>query len=253
MLRFRNVRCLRQQLPLLRHISSTPPTNREVKPPRAIFEQLTEKIFVDDLITRSGRRPFVPLVEEPIIARKFFNGQVDDNQLMYPEVLTPQRFEALNEIRWNVDEFILDKLRFDASGVTHDVHTSFQQMKLYGYNVPTEYGGQGYVMSELALLSEPEGQNAGVALSLNAHRQACEIINRYCSDEQRAKYLPRLATGELVATVAFDEFNENELKTVRTFAELDDDTDEWCLKGDFYAIFSGALLFRLEISRIPVF
>lgn len=66
---------------------------------------------------------------------------------------------------------------------------------------------------------------------MNAHRQACEIIARFCSSEQRAKYLPRLATGELVATVAFDEWNENELKMVNTLADFNEDEDEWCLKG----------------------
>lgn len=231
MLQLRNFRCIRQQLPLVRYISSTP-SNKNVKPPRIFYDQLTEKIFVDDLLTRTGRKPFQPLVEEPIIAKKFFNAQVDDSQMLFPEVLAPQRFETLNELRWKVDDYILDHLRFDiGGGVTQDVHTEFQQMQLYGYNVPKEYGGQGYNMSELALLSEPEGQNTSAALSLNVHRQACEIINRYCTDEQRAKYLPRLATGELVGTVAFDEWHDNELKSVKMMADLDDDTNEWCLKG----------------------
>lgn len=221
-------------MPLLRHITSTPSACKQIKPPRDAYEAHTHKMFMDDLIYNSGQRPLRPRVDEPIIAKKMFNGIVEEAQLMYPEVLTLEEFKSLEATKWEIDDYIHDRVQFTETGLTGDVHAEFQRRNMYGYNVPREFGGLGYRMSELAMLSEAEGQSVSVAMPLNAHRQACEIIDRFCTDEQRAKYLPRLAKGELVATVAFDEWNDEELKTVKTIADVDDDTDEWCLRGEAY-------------------
>lgn len=259
MLRLGHIRCCGRLLPLLRHISSSPVQRARKLPPRDQYLQHTQKMFMDDLIVQSGRRPIQPLVESPIIAKKFFCGLIDNEQLMYPEVLQPAEFEALNNVKWEIDDYVHEQVLFDERGVTADVHAEFRRRNMYGYNVPKQFGGLGYRVSELAMLSEPEGQNVSVAMPLNAHRQACEIIDRFCTDELRAKYLPRLAMGELVATVAFDEWHEDELRSVKTIADVDDDTDEWILKGavwncgwrllgSFYFFFLFFLLILLDIS-----
>ena len=73
-------------------------------------------------------------------------------------------------------------------------------MGLLGITVPTTYGGLalGYFEHLLAMeaLSEASGS---VALSYGAHSNLCvNQISRHGTDAQKEKYLPRLASGELV-------------------------------------------------------
>lgn len=227
----RKFRCIGHQLALVRQISSTPSNRKFEKMPREEYEKFTNELFMEDLLAKQGHKPMTALINDPIIATKMFGGLIDDKQMMYPEVLEKGQFDELYKLKWDVQDYVQENVKFDATGITSDVHAAFQRFNLYGYNVPKEFGGKGYKYSEFSYLSEPEGIHTGIALAMNAHRQACEIITRFCSHEQRAQYLPRLASGELVATVAFDEWNENELKSVKTIADYNDDDDEWCIKG----------------------
>ena len=84
-----------------------------------------------------------------------------------------------------------------------------QQMKdlgLFGLTVPEEYGGAGMDLMTYAL--------AGVELSrgwmslsgiLNTHFMAVYLLKKHGSDEQRQRWLPRMATGELRAALSMSE------------------------------------------------
>lgn len=73
-----------------------------------------------------------------------------------------------------------------------------------GLVVPESHGGAGLELLDLALVSEVLGESAlpGPFLS---HGLACLALAAAGSDEQRAHWLPRLASGESVGSVAFAE------------------------------------------------
>lgn len=81
------------------------------------------------------------------------------------------------------------------------------------------------------LASEAEAEQITAAMSLNAHRMVCEAINEFGTAEQRAKYLPQLAKGDLVATIAFQEWNQGDVVAEQTTAEYDADKNQWRLNG----------------------
>ena len=82
-----------------------------------------------------------------------------------------------------------------------------EQMGLQGLIIPEEFGGSGYTYVELIVVLEEMGRRllcapyfATVALAANA------LL--HCGDDAaKAKYLPGIASGETIATLAFTEAN----------------------------------------------
>lgn len=80
------------------------------------------------------------------------------------------------------------------------------ELGFYAIPFPQEYGGLGASYLALALVLE-EVARASMAVSLNIGVQflASEAIYRYGSEEQRARYLPKMLKGELLGCFAFTE------------------------------------------------
>ena len=78
---------------------------------------------------------------------------------------------------------------------------------LHGITVPETYGGvdMGYVAHCVAI-EEISRASASVGLSYGAHSNLCvNQINRWGTDQQKAKYLPKLISGEHVGSLAMSE------------------------------------------------
>lgn len=206
---------------------------------------------VDDLFGKI-RRPIEPLVEDPIIAKKFFVSEVDSQQMLYPEVLSKDEMDAILKSKRDITAYIESSIDYDEKGISKTVHDSFKQMGLFGYNVPKEFGGKGFIYTELILSSEAESKNINIAIMLNAHRLVCEAINEYGTNEQRSKYLPKLANGELVATPALQEWTRNEIAANATTAEYDADKKQWRLNGTkSFVVNAGKSNLFMVTAQVP--
>src|SRR5262249_26453221 len=75
--------------------------------------------------------------------------------------------------------------------------------------VPEEFGGGGVDDFRYNLVLNEEVQATGVGaagLGLTLHNDIClPYFLRYCTDEQRARWLPGIATGELITAIAMTE------------------------------------------------
>lgn len=222
-------------LGLSRSISLTPirETLDSQKPTRELYDMYAQKQYNDELLSKEGRRPFEARAEEPIIVKKFFVSEVDNQQMMYPEIVPRMRLEDLNAHAEKVFEYLDKNSSFDDKGFSDSMHKEFKKMSLYGYNIPKRFGGCEYNETELLFVSEPEGKYADIALPLIAHRITCKNINDYGSEAQREKYLSKLANGDLIATTAFKEWNIDDLTSLKTKAEYVNDKMGWCLNGKF--------------------
>src|SRR5919201_4637588 len=84
-----------------------------------------------------------------------------------------------------------------------------EQMKelgLFGLTVPEEYGGAGLDLLTYAVVGV-ELSRGWMSLSgiLNTHFMAVYLLKKHGSDEQRQRWLPRMATGELRAALSMSE------------------------------------------------
>lgn len=80
------------------------------------------------------------------------------------------------------------------------------ELGLLGTSVPAEYGGFGMDFNTTMLVAEVIGGGHSVAVALSAHTGIGTLpILYYGSDEQKQKYLPKLATGEWKAAYCLTE------------------------------------------------
>src|SRR5215218_615602 len=81
------------------------------------------------------------------------------------------------------------------------------ELGLHGITVEEEYGGLGLGYLEHVVAQEEVARaSASVGLSYGAHSNLCvNQIRRWANDEQKAKYLPKLISGEHVGALAMSE------------------------------------------------
>ena len=92
-----------------------------------------------------------------------------------------------------------------ATGWDADLWRRTAQMGWLGTAVPAEFGGAGFGHLELALLAEEVGRALAPIPFASSVYLATEAILRGGSPPQKQHYLPRLAAGELVGTLALAE------------------------------------------------
>lgn len=79
------------------------------------------------------------------------------------------------------------------------------EMGWLGAAVPESYGGAGLGYLELVLIAEEVGRSLAPIPFSSSVYLATEALLRFGSDAQKKKYLPRLASGDLVGTLAVAE------------------------------------------------
>ncbi|WP_298022375.1 isovaleryl-CoA dehydrogenase [uncultured Parasphingopyxis sp.] len=88
-----------------------------------------------------------------------------------------------------------------------DLWPQMGELGLHGITVEEEYGGLGLgYLEHVVAVEEVSRASASVGLSYGAHSNLCvNQIRRWGNDEQKAKYLPRLISGEHVGSLAMSE------------------------------------------------
>src|SRR3954470_8444982 len=81
------------------------------------------------------------------------------------------------------------------------------ELGLHGITVDEEFGGLGLGYLEHVIACEEVSRaSASIGLSYGAHSNLCvNQISRWASAEQKAKYLPKLISGEHVGSLAMSE------------------------------------------------
>src|SRR3954452_8900958 len=113
-----------------------------------------------------------------------------------------------------------------------DVVKKAGEMGLLGAIFPEELGGAGYGYIEYSIIIEELARvDPSVALIIAAHNSLCtNHIYLAGSEEQRKRYLPKLATGEWIGCWSLTEPEAgSDAAGTRTRAVLEDDT--WVLEG----------------------
>ncbi len=105
-----------------------------------------------------------------------------------------------------------------SEGYDPAVYAEMAEMGWTGIIIPEEHGGSDFGFTGLGLVLEELGRNVAAA-PLAASSAAAIAIILGGSDAQKAKYLPRIASGELVATLAIDEGAHHKPERIETAVE----------------------------------
>lgn len=105
--------------------------------------------------------------------------------------------------------------------------------------MPTEFGGGGGTFAHEAVVMEEQAAAGDDAFGYSVHSTiVAPYIAKYGTQEQKEKWLPRLATGELVGAIAMTEPGAgSDLQALRTSARLDG--DEYVVNGSKTFITNG--------------
>ena len=120
---------------------------------------------------------------------------------------------------------------------------ALREMGLFGLIIPEAHGGLELSNAAYArVLSQTSGHDSSVSLTIGAHSSiGMKGILLSGSDAQKARYLPRLASGELIAAFCLTESGAgSDAASVRTKATRNDD-GSWTLSGEKIWITNGGI------------
>jgi alkylation response protein AidB-like acyl-CoA dehydrogenase len=118
-----------------------------------------------------------------------------------------------------------------ADAYPDELVAQMKELGLFGVTIPEEYGGLGLDLTTYALI-QVELSRGWMSLSgvLNTHFISAWMIKTYGTDEQRQRYLPRMAAGVLHSAYSMTEPQAgSDVQAIRTRAVRDG--DEWVITG----------------------
>jgi alkylation response protein AidB-like acyl-CoA dehydrogenase len=151
------------------------------------------------------------------------NFELNENQRMIAQMV---RDFAEKEIRPNMKQWD------DEEFFPVDTMKKMGELGLLGMYIPEEYGGSGFSYFEYATaLMELGKVCGGIGLSVAAHNSLCTgHIYYHGSDEQKKKYLPKLASGEWIGAWGLTEPNTGS-DAMRMKCTAVREGDEWVING----------------------
>ena len=110
-------------------------------------------------------------------------------------------------------------------------------------DIPEEYGGMGMDKTTSSLIAEHLSVLASFSTALGGHIGIGTLpLVWYGTEEQKQRYLPRLATGELLAAYALSEASSgSDAMNIRTRATLSPDGKHYILNGEKHWITNAAI------------
>ena len=140
--------------------------------------------------------------------------------------------ETLNQFVESVRRYVRDRLIplemqvAEEDQIPEDVIAVMKEMGLFGISIPSEFGGLGLSMSEEVAIIQEMGYTSPVFRSMFGTNVGIgsQGIVMDGTPEQKEKYLPKLATGELIGSFALTEPDAgSDAGSVRTSARRDGD------------------------------
>lgn len=201
------------------------------------------------------------VVESKSFVMNMFNGRCNTVQAFpYPDVLTDDQKETLQLIVDPCRKFfeeVNDPARNDKeSSVNEQTLQGLREMGAFGLQAPIEYDGVGLNNTQYARMVEIVGSHdLGVGIVLGAHQSiGFKGITLFGNEEQKKKYLPRVATGEVFAAFCLTEPSSgSDASSIRSRAVLSPDGKHYILNGSKIWISNGGLAEIMTVfAQTPV-
>ena len=165
------------------------------------------------------------------------------------QVFTPEDLsEEHQQIAQTTDEFArneilpnVEKIEHKEFDVTRGLIRKACEIGIANVDIPEQYGGSDMDKIASAVINEHMSVSGSFSVAYGGHTGIGTLpIVYFGTPEQKAKYLPKLATGELIAAYALSESTSaSDAMNARTKAVLSPDGKEWILNGEKMWITNG--------------
>jgi butyryl-CoA dehydrogenase len=158
------------------------------------------------------------------------------------EVFTPEDFSEQHQLigqtteEFAVNEILpnIEKIEHKEFQVTRDLLKKAGDLGLSGVEIPEVYGGLEMDKVTAAVIADHIAKYAGFATTWGGHSGIGTLpIVYFGTEEQKKKYLPKLAAGEIVGAYALSESTSgSDAMNCRARAELSKDGKHYTLNGE---------------------
>jgi alkylation response protein AidB-like acyl-CoA dehydrogenase len=177
--------------------------------------------------------------ENRSFARGLFDGSLDLHLVYPPPELSPESEAKAAPFLKALEEFTVAHIDGDAidrdSWVPQEVLDGLAKLGAFGIKIPVEYGGLGlsqYHYNKALSLVASCCASTGAFLSAHQSIGVPQPLIYFGTEEQKKKYLPRLAAGELSAFALTELDVGSDPANLATTAELSEDGEHWILNGE---------------------
>lgn len=174
-------------------------------------------------------------------------GEIEEGILLpYPRMAKAEQ-EMVRQVLDSVNALLKPHEKdFRAWDVKGELPAEFieelRQVGLFGLIIPEGHGGAGLSSTAYSrTLQEVARYDASVAVTIGAHSSiGMRGLLLFGTEEQKARYLPKLSTGELIAAFCLTEPGSgSDAASVKTSARKDGDA--WVLNGEKLWITNGGI------------
>src|SRR6478672_8185003 len=158
------------------------------------------------------------------------------------EVFTPEDFSEQHQLigqtteEFAVNEIVpnIEKMEHKDFSITRELIKKAGELGLSSVEIPEAYGGLEMDKVTSAIIADRIAKYAGFATTWGGHTGIGTLpIVYFGTEEQKQKYLPRLATGEIVGAYALSEASSgSDALNCRARAELSSDGKHYLLNGE---------------------
>src|ERR1700727_3608674 len=182
------------------------------------------------------------------VAKELIAGHILEDQLFpYPQLRDKDQ-EVLRMMVDAIDQFLgpkqQDFKRWDREAAQPaEFIQGCRDLGLFGLIIPEEHGGLGLSNAGYArVLSQSSTHDSSVSLTIGAHSSiGMKGILLFGTPEQRARYLPRLASGAMIAAFFLTESGAgSDAASIHTQAVKNAD-GSWVLNGEKIWITNGGI------------
>jgi len=182
------------------------------------------------------------------VVKSLVAGRILEEQLFpYPRLRDKDR-EVLGAILDAIDQFLAPKhadfKRWDRDAEQPaEFIQGLRDLGLFGLIIPEEHGGIGLSNAAYArVLGQSSTHDSSSTLTIGAHSSiGMKGLLLFGTAEQKARYLPKLASGEMIAAFCLTESGAgSDAASIRTRAEKNSD-GSWTLSGEKIWITNGGI------------
>jgi alkylation response protein AidB-like acyl-CoA dehydrogenase len=188
------------------------------------------------------------------------------SRLQQTDGLTEEQTELVKLVR----EFVNEQIIPVAQELEHkdeyptEIVEGMKEMGIFGLMIPEEYGGLGESLLTYALVVEEIARGwMSVSGIVNTHFIVAYMLLQHGTDEQKQRYLPKMATGEIRGAFSMSEpglgSDVSAIKTKAVKGDTVDGVDQWSITGQKMWLTNGgsanlvAVLVKTDLGADSVY